>query len=139
MWFFRKRAKYLKIWAKMYKIWKYFEKGQLIVCNKRMQYTARIGPGTIRFIKLSNNLMNFFYSDHHQQYFFWLPLDLLLIRWSDNQAFSLRFPFPFSCTCGKSSLVCLVWALLSIPGHHQPKAVVSMLPFIIVHWRTHVK
>ena len=22
-----KRAKYLKIWAKMYKIWKYFEKG----------------------------------------------------------------------------------------------------------------
>ena len=47
MWFFRKRtkniikgqkgAKYLKIWAKMYKIWKYFEKGQVIACNYRMQ------------------------------------------------------------------------------------------------------
>ena len=24
----QKRAKYLKIWAKIYKIWKYFEKGQ---------------------------------------------------------------------------------------------------------------
>ena len=27
-----KRAKYLKICAKMYKIWKYFEKGQVIAC-----------------------------------------------------------------------------------------------------------
>ena len=31
----QKRAKYLKILAKMYKIWKYIEKGQ----------TARMGPG----------------------------------------------------------------------------------------------
>ena len=26
-----KRTKYLKIWAKIYKIWKYFEKGQVII------------------------------------------------------------------------------------------------------------
>ena len=30
---FKKRVKYWKISAKMYKIWKYFEKGQVIVCN----------------------------------------------------------------------------------------------------------
>ena len=28
-----KREKYLKIWAKMYKILKYFEKGPVIACN----------------------------------------------------------------------------------------------------------
>ena len=28
-----KRAKYFKIWAKMYKIFKYFEKGQVIACG----------------------------------------------------------------------------------------------------------
>ena len=28
----------------MYKIWKYFEKGQVIVCDYCMQKTARIGP-----------------------------------------------------------------------------------------------
>ena len=38
----------------MYKIRKYFEKGQVTVCNNCMQYTARIGPGTIRFNELSN-------------------------------------------------------------------------------------
>ena len=32
-----KRAKYLKIWAKMYKIWKYFEKGLVIACNNHTQ------------------------------------------------------------------------------------------------------
>ena len=32
-----KRAKYLKIWAKMHKIWKYFEKGQVIACDYCMQ------------------------------------------------------------------------------------------------------
>ena len=51
MQFFRKRAKkeqistkYLKIWAKMYKIWKYFEKLQTHGCNSRMHETARICP-----------------------------------------------------------------------------------------------
>ena len=29
----KKVKKYLKIWAKMYKIGKYFEKGQVITCN----------------------------------------------------------------------------------------------------------
>ena len=29
----QKRAKYLKIWAKMYKISEYFEKGQLTMCD----------------------------------------------------------------------------------------------------------
>ena len=49
--FFRKRAKkcqkwakYLKIWAKMYKIRKYFEKGQVIMCDYCMQKNVRIGP-----------------------------------------------------------------------------------------------
>ena len=32
-----KKAKYLKIWAKMYKILKYFEKEQVIVWNYRLQ------------------------------------------------------------------------------------------------------
>ena len=83
----------MKIGAKMYKIWKYFEKGQVIVYNNCMQYTARIGPGTIRFIRLSNNLMNF----SHPSYFtvtiisniFSDSLDLLLTRWNDDQTFFL--------------------------------------------------
>ena len=33
----QKRAKYLKNWAKMYKIWKYFEKGQMIACEYHTQ------------------------------------------------------------------------------------------------------
>ena len=33
----QRRAKYLKTWAKMYKIWKYFEKRQAIVCNYTTQ------------------------------------------------------------------------------------------------------
>ena len=36
---------------------KTFEKGQ--VCDNCMQWTAGIGPDTIRFIMLRNNLMNF--------------------------------------------------------------------------------
>ena len=36
-------------------------------------------------------------------------------------------------TCSKSSLV---WAWLDVPSHNQPKAVVSLLLFIIVHWTT---
>ena len=40
----KKRAKYLKIWAKMYKIWKYFEKGQPHACDYHMHETARICP-----------------------------------------------------------------------------------------------
>ena len=39
---FRKRAKYLKIWANMYKIWKYFEKGQSHVCDYCMHEATRI-------------------------------------------------------------------------------------------------
>ena len=39
---FQKRAKYLKIWAKMYKIWKYFENRQSHVCNYHMHETAGI-------------------------------------------------------------------------------------------------
>ena len=33
----KKRAKYLEIWAKMYKIWEYFEKRQFIACDYRTQ------------------------------------------------------------------------------------------------------
>ena len=40
----RKRAKYLKNWPKMCKIWKHFEKGQVTVCNYHTQQTARIDP-----------------------------------------------------------------------------------------------
>ena len=36
------RAKYLKIWSKMCKIWKYFEKGQSHACDYGMHETARI-------------------------------------------------------------------------------------------------
>ena len=39
-----KRAKCLKNWAKMYKDWKYLEKGQVITCDYQAQYTARKGP-----------------------------------------------------------------------------------------------
>ena len=38
----QKRAKYLKIWAKKYKIWKYFEKGKPHACDYHMHETARI-------------------------------------------------------------------------------------------------
>ena len=34
----QKREKYLTIWAKVYKNWKYFEKGQVIACNKLLEY-----------------------------------------------------------------------------------------------------
>ena len=37
-------AKYLKIWAKIYKIWKHFEKGQVVECDCHMQETVRVGP-----------------------------------------------------------------------------------------------
>ena len=41
----KKRAKYLKIWAKMYKIWKYFfEKGQPRACDYHMHETATTCP-----------------------------------------------------------------------------------------------
>ena len=40
----QKRAKYLKIWAKIYKISKYIEKRRVIVCDNRTQWTARKGP-----------------------------------------------------------------------------------------------
>ena len=50
MLFLRKRAKKgkkkkRKNWAKMYKIQKYFEKGQTHVCNYHMYETARVCPG----------------------------------------------------------------------------------------------
>ena len=35
--FQKKKAKYLKIWAKMYKIWKHFEKGQPHAWDHRMK------------------------------------------------------------------------------------------------------
>ena len=38
----QRRAKYLKILAKTYKIWKYFEKGQPHVCDSHTHETARI-------------------------------------------------------------------------------------------------
>ena len=41
-----KRAKYLKICEKMYKIWKYFE-GQVIASNYCTRQTARIGTECI--------------------------------------------------------------------------------------------
>ena len=44
-----KRAKYLKIWAKIYKIWKYIEKGQVIACDYRTQQPARKGLEWTKF------------------------------------------------------------------------------------------
>ena len=41
----QKRAKYLKIWAKVYKIWKYFEKGYPHAHDYYMHETARMCPG----------------------------------------------------------------------------------------------
>ena len=55
---------------------------------------------------------------------FWIIWNLTIPCWSSEW------------TCNKSSLV---WAWLGIPGHNQPKVVVSMLCFITVHWTTHVK
>ena len=37
----KKRVKYLKIWTKMYKIWKCFEKGQVIACDYCTLQNAR--------------------------------------------------------------------------------------------------
>ena len=56
--FFWKRAKYLKIWAKLYKISKYFVKRQPHVCDYHMHETARICPEHI-FILIERVL-----SDH---------------------------------------------------------------------------
>ena len=52
MWFFSKRQKrgqHLKISAKMYKVWKYFEKGQPHVCDYCTHETTRIWPGNTHF------------------------------------------------------------------------------------------
>ena len=40
----KKRTKYLKIWAKMYKICECFEKGQPDACDYCMYETARMCP-----------------------------------------------------------------------------------------------
>ena len=45
-----KRAKHSKNWAKMYKIWKYFEKPKPHVCDYRMHETARICPASKSFV-----------------------------------------------------------------------------------------
>ena len=42
--FFRKRAKYFKIWAKKYKVENIFKKDRQIPCDNRTQKTATIGP-----------------------------------------------------------------------------------------------
>ena len=39
-----KRAKYLTLWAKMCKIWNFFDKGHPHVCDYRTHETARICP-----------------------------------------------------------------------------------------------
>ena len=47
--------KYLRIQAKIYKILKYFEKGQVIACHYRTQQTTRKGSGII-YACLTNTL-----------------------------------------------------------------------------------
>ena len=56
----KKRLKYLKIWAKMYKILKYFEKEQVIAWNSCMQETAMLGYALISSSQLfiSQNIEN---------------------------------------------------------------------------------
>ena len=39
----QKRAKNLKIYGKLYKVWKSFEKEHMTACNYHMQQTARLG------------------------------------------------------------------------------------------------
>ena len=46
----QKKAKYLKIWSKVYKMWKYFEKGQSHACDYCMYETARIWPSNCMHI-----------------------------------------------------------------------------------------
>ena len=65
MWFFRektkkgqKRPKYLKIWAKMYKIWKYFEKGQFHECDYRMHETSWNMPWFVLKLYIISNSTN---------------------------------------------------------------------------------
>ena len=48
----KKGAKYWKTWARMYKIWKYLEKGQPHACNYRTHETARICPGILYLVIL---------------------------------------------------------------------------------------
>ena len=46
----------MKIWAKMYKIWKYFEKGQTTVCDYRTQKSARKGPGLVKILEFYHSV-----------------------------------------------------------------------------------
>ena len=55
MWFFRKRAnkgqkraKNLKIYGKLHKIWKFSEKEHMTACNYHMQQTPRLGPDSMQ-------------------------------------------------------------------------------------------
>ena len=47
----------------MYKIWKYFEKGQLIACDYCTQKTARKGPDIDMNTKLRQKVKNNFEKD----------------------------------------------------------------------------
>ena len=50
----QKMTKYLKIWAKMYRTSKYFEKRQLHACNYCMHETARICPDIVVYPRVVN-------------------------------------------------------------------------------------
>ena len=56
----QKRPKYLKLWAKMYKIiWKYFEKGQPYACDYHMHETARICPVLVDIVWYAIQITDF--------------------------------------------------------------------------------
>ena len=73
------RAKYLKIWAKMYHIWKYFEKGQLHACDYRMHETAGICPATTQLNLIKPELRRFkSCSRHIRDSWWWGSLTIIL-------------------------------------------------------------
>ena len=82
----QKRAKCLKIWAKMYKIWKYFEKGQSRVCAYRMYETARICPGFV-FSQTRNLVFSSFFQVQIHKF----DLVFIGILWTDFTTIYLPF------------------------------------------------
>ena len=73
------KKKYMKIWTKMYKIWKYFEKGQPYASEYRVHETARTYPAhyiDLHGTKSIKCAFNIFFADKHNS------LNVILAWWT---------------------------------------------------------
>ena len=114
----------------MYKIWKYFEKRQVIACNYCTQQTVRIGPAIcwyISFWHFKRSASNLCHKDQQEIYVtlsrFWLLrvwqgwVNLLSVikvicRWTLTSFFSIEFVSFWYTTCFLPKLIPDNWFLI---------------------------